>query len=80
MFVAGFTFITDERDLERKFEKIGEVKATRIVKGGRGESRGFGFVEMRNARDAEECCRELSGTEWNGRKILVEVAKSITKS
>ena len=73
--MAGFTFITDERDLERKFERIGEVKTTRIVRGARGESRGFGFVEMKTEKDAEECCRELSGTDWNGRKILVEVAK-----
>lgn len=75
LFVAGFTFITDERDLERKFEKYGEVKTTRVVRGGRGESRGFGFIEMKSPRDAEEAVRSTSGVDWNGRKILVEVAK-----
>jgi cold-inducible RNA-binding protein len=73
--VAGFNFICSERDVIRKFEKYGRVADVRIVKGHGGESRGFGFVDMESEEDAKEVMRALDGVEWNGRRLLVEVAK-----
>lgn len=36
---------------------------------------GFGFVEMENEEAAAAAIRKLDGTDWNGRRLLVEVAK-----
>lgn len=32
LFVAGFSFLTTERDLERKFSRFGHVRDVRIVR------------------------------------------------
>lgn len=32
LFVAGFSFLTTERDLERKFSRYGRVRDVRIVR------------------------------------------------
>ncbi|KAK9084828.1 hypothetical protein Sjap_025239 [Stephania japonica] len=56
LFVAGFSFMTTERDLERKFSRFGRVRDVRIVRDKRsGDSRGFGFLSL--DRDEERMQR-----------------------
>ncbi|KAM2960872.1 hypothetical protein FF1_030517 [Malus domestica] len=77
LFVAGFSFATTERDLERKFSRYGRVQHVRIVRDKRsGDSRGFGFLTLETDEDADAAIRALDETEWNGRIILVEKSKS----
>ncbi|XP_059443957.1 uncharacterized protein LOC132175887 isoform X2 [Corylus avellana] len=77
LFVAGFSFLTTERDLERKFSTFGRVRDVRIVRDKRsGDSRGFGFLSLERDDDADAAIRALDETEWNGRIILVEKSKS----
>ena len=64
------------QDVVKKFEKYGRVVEVRIVRGPDGNSRGFGFVEMETPEDAKEVIRHLDRAEWNGRKLLCEVAKN----
>ncbi|GAV72923.1 RRM_1 domain-containing protein [Cephalotus follicularis] len=76
LFVAGFNFLTTERDLERKFSRFGRVRDVRIVRDKRsGDSRGFGFLSLERDEDADAAIRALDETEWNGRVILVEKTK-----
>ncbi|XP_071703856.1 uncharacterized protein [Rutidosis leptorrhynchoides] len=76
LFVAGFSFLTTERDLERKFSEFGRVRDVRIVRNKRsGESRGFGFLTLERDKEADAAIRALDKTEWNGRVILVEKSK-----
>ncbi|BFG29559.1 hypothetical protein CerSpe_158330 [Prunus speciosa] len=77
LFVAGFSFLTTERDLERKFSRYGRVRDVRIVRDKRsGDSRGFGFLTLERDEDADAAIRALDETEWNGRIILVEKSKT----
>ncbi|XP_068312096.1 uncharacterized protein [Pyrus communis] len=77
LFVAGFSFATTERDLERKFSRYGRVQHVRIVRDKRsGDSCGFGFLTLETDEDADAAIRALDETEWNGRIILVEKSKS----
>eukprot|EP00262_Sarcandra_glabra_P021915 TRINITY_DN9451_c0_g2_i1.p1 TRINITY_DN9451_c0_g2~~TRINITY_DN9451_c0_g2_i1.p1 ORF type:complete len:556 (-),score=105.16 TRINITY_DN9451_c0_g2_i1:287-1954(-) len=77
LFVAGFGFITTERDLERKFSRFGRVTDVRIVRDRRtGDSRGFGFLSLERDEDADAAIRALDQTEWNGRVVLVEKSKT----
>nr|GEU32741.1 RNA-binding protein rsd1 [Tanacetum cinerariifolium] len=76
LFIAGFSFLTTERDLERKFSRFGRARDVRIVRNKRsGESRGFGFLTLERDEDADAAIRALDKTEWNGRVILVEKSK-----
>lgn len=77
LFIAGFSFGTTERDLERKFSRYGRVRDVRIVRDKRsGDSRGFGFLSLDRDEHADAAIRGLDQTEWNGRIVLVEKAKS----
>ena len=40
-----------------------------------GRSRGFGFVEMENDAEADEAINKLNGSDMEGRKIVVNVAR-----
>lgn len=67
----------NERDVHEKFDRCGRVKEVRIVRHqGSGESRGFGFVIMEDAAAADAAVQKFDGTDWNGRKLLVEVARN----
>ncbi|KAI3456929.1 hypothetical protein Pfo_013592 [Paulownia fortunei] len=77
LFVAGFSFITTEKDLERKFSRFGYVRNVRIVRDKRsGDSRGFGFLTLERDEQADAAIRALDKTEWEGRIVLVEKSKS----
>ncbi|KAK3127157.1 hypothetical protein QOZ80_7AG0569150 [Eleusine coracana subsp. coracana] len=79
LFVAGFSYATTERDLEKKFAKYGRVTSARVVRDRRtGDSRGFGFLSLEKDEDADAAIRACDETEWNGRIILVEKSKAPT--
>uniref|UniRef100_A0A0E0C1Y8 RRM domain-containing protein n=1 Tax=Oryza meridionalis TaxID=40149 RepID=A0A0E0C1Y8_9ORYZ len=79
LFVAGFSYATTERDLEKKFSKYGRVTSARVVRDKRsGDSRGFGFLSLEKDEDADAAIRACDETEWNGRIILVEKSKAPT--
>ena len=40
-----------------------------------GQSRGFGFVEMATAEEADRAVTELNGRALDGRALKVEIAK-----
>lgn len=80
MFIAGFSFDTTERDLERKFGRFGRVTDVRVVRDKRsGDSRGFGFLTLERDEEADAAIRSLDQTEWNGRIVLIEKAKTPTR-
>lgn len=80
LFVAGFSFVTTERDLEKKFSRYGHVTDVRIIRDRRsGDSRGFGFLSLEHDEDADAAIRGLDQTEWNGRIVLVEKAKTLSR-
>lgn len=77
LFIAGFSFVTTERDLEKKFSRFGRVTDVRIVRDKlTGDSRGFGFLSLEKDEDADEAIRALDQTQWNGRIVLVEKSKT----
>ncbi|KAK8960701.1 hypothetical protein KSP40_PGU004574 [Platanthera guangdongensis] len=80
LFIAGFSYVTTERDLEKKFSKFGRVTDVRVVRDrSSGDSRGFGFLSLERDEDADAAIRAVDQTEWNGRILLVEKSKSSTR-
>lgn len=67
--------ITDSK-LEEMFSEVGKVvSATVIMDRDTGQSKGFGFVEMEQDKDAEEAIKKLNDTEVEGKRIVVNVAR-----
>ena len=76
LFVGGLPYSTTSSQLEDIFSKIGKVISCEIIKDrDTGQSKGFGFIEMENDKEADEAIEKLNGTELEGKKIVVNVAK-----
>jgi len=76
IFVANLNFKVQEEELREIFEAYGEVESARIINDrSTGRSKGFGFVEMPNAEEAEKAINELNNSEVDGRNLVVKVAE-----
>jgi RNA recognition motif-containing protein len=76
LFVGGLSFSTTSSQLEGIFSKIGKVISCNVIKNrDTGQSKGFGFIEMENDKEADEAIEKLNDTELEGKKIVVNVAK-----
>jgi len=76
IFVGSLPFRLSEDELRGEFEAFGEVTSARIITDKfSGKSKGFGFVDMPNANEAEEAIENLNGKELMGRPIVVNEAR-----
>ena len=76
LFVGGLPFSVDSAQLEEMFAKHGKVvSATVITDKYSGRSKGFGFVEMEDDKEADEAIKTLDQSEMGGRTIAVNVAR-----
>ncbi|MBI4240613.1 MAG: RNA-binding protein [Candidatus Rokubacteria bacterium] len=77
LFVGGLSFSTSNDRLREVFSEAGQVESAVVVTDrDTGRSRGFGFVEMATAEEAEQAVTRLNGREIDGRSLKVEKAKS----
>jgi len=75
LFVGGIAFATTDEGLREFFAQSGTVlSATVVMDQGTGRSRGFGFVEMAAAEEAQNAISQLNGRELDGRRITVEIS------
>jgi RNA recognition motif-containing protein len=74
LYVGNLNYRTTEEKLKDLFSQFGEVSSVNILQG-----RGFGFVEMTNADSAEDAKSKLNGTEFDGRRIIVNDARPRTE-
>ena len=76
IFVGNLNFNTSEDDLRQAFEAHGQVDRVSIMTDREtGRSRGFGFVEMTNAEEAERAIAALNGSQLGGRTLNVNEAR-----
>jgi cold-inducible RNA-binding protein len=76
LFVGNLSFQTTEADLRTVFEQYGETTRVQIMTDrDTGRARGFGFVEMSNADEAEKAIAALNGRELDGRALNVNEAR-----
>lgn len=76
LFVGNLSFQADEDSLRELFSGVGEVVSAKIVTDGATDrARGFGFVEMASAEEAERAVKELNGTNFMNRQLNVSEAR-----
>lgn len=76
IYVGNLSRDVNEQDLQAAFENFGQVASATIIKDKfTGESRGFGFVEMPNAEEAETAINEMNGKDLKGRTLTVNQAR-----
>ena len=76
IFVGNLAFATTQEELGQLFEPYGTVERAQIVTDREtGRSRGFGFVEMPEAAEAQAAIAGLNGTSLGGRPLTVNEAR-----
>ena len=74
IFVANMPFNINSRMLRNLFRGEGRIYQARIVNGRNG-SKGYGFVEFYNPRDAWRSIQKWNNTLLGGRRIAVQYRK-----
>lgn len=76
IYAGNLAFNMTEGDLRNMFEAHGKVDRASLVKDRMsGDSKGFGFVEMPNDKEAKAAIAALNDMDTQGRKMTVNEAK-----
>jgi len=79
LYVGNLPHSTTDAELRTVFEAHGTVeKITLVTDRDTGRSRGFAFVEMTNAEEADKAMAALNGTDLGGRTLTINEAKPKT--
>jgi cold-inducible RNA-binding protein len=76
LYVGNLSYETSEASIRTAFEAHGEVASVNLITDrDSGRPKGFGFVEMGSAEEAQTAKGALDGTQMDGRALKVDVAK-----
>jgi cold-inducible RNA-binding protein len=76
LYVGGLPYSTQEDALREYFSQAGSVvSAVIIMDKMSGRSKGFGFVEMESAEDAQKAISMFNDQDYGGRKLTVNEAR-----
>jgi len=76
LYVGGLAYSVTDQELEQMFQEHGKVTSAVVIKDrDSGQSKGFGFVEFDDDKEAEAAIGALNGKEINGRSIMVNQAR-----
>ncbi len=76
IFVGNIPFGSSAEDLRQLFEQYGTVENVDMITDREtGRFRGFGFVEMLEADEANAAIAELNGSMLTGRPLTVNEAR-----
>src|SRR4051794_8963780 len=76
LFVGNLSFNTTENDLQDAFAAFGTVSETNLMMDrATNRPRGFGFVTMATAEEAQKAIDGLNGKDMDGRALTVNVAR-----
>jgi RNA recognition motif-containing protein len=72
IYVGNIHYSLSEEDVKRIFEVLGKVEAIKIIRDKKtNKSKGFGFLEMANKKEAMESIKTLDGKTVAGRNLRV---------
>ena len=76
IYVGNLPWSTSDQDLTDAFGAFGSVeKASIISDRNSGRSKGFGFVTMNDADEANKAIEGMNGTDMGGRALKVNEAR-----
>jgi len=76
LYVGNLSYSMRDDTLRQQFAAFGQVASAKVmVERDSGRSKGFGFVEMNSAAEAQTAIQGLNGKEVDGRALTVNVAR-----
>ena len=76
LYVGSLAYSIDDTKLKDLFAPVGTVVSAQVIMDREtGRSKGFGFVEMSDAKEADAAIAALDGKDNDGRNLKVNEAK-----
>jgi cold-inducible RNA-binding protein len=76
LYVGNLPYGFTDTDLQAMFSAHGSVQSAQVIMDrDTGRSKGFGFVEMGDGKEADAAIDSLNGQDVNGRKLTVNEAR-----
>jgi RNA recognition motif-containing protein len=70
LYVGNLSYAVTSEEMKELFSQYGEVKQANVIEG-----KGFGFIEMAGAEEAEKALKALNGSDFKGRALRIEEAR-----
>ena len=81
LFVVGLPYDLDDAELMEIFEKFGTVKSAKVTMDKEtGKSRGFGFVDMPDDKEAKDAIENLTDISLGKKPLVVKQAEDRSNS
>ena len=75
MYIGNLSYNVRESDLRQVMEEYGTVESVKLIMDrNTNRSKGFAFVEMPEASEAQQAINKLNGAEYVGRQMVVKEA------
>jgi len=76
IYVGNLPYSIDDQNLVQNFSEYGGVTSAKVMTDrDTGRSKGFGFVEMTTAEEAQAAIAGLNGMSVGGRTIVVNLSR-----
>lgn len=76
LYVGNLSWSVDNAKLAELFSKYPSVTSAVVITNREtGQSRGFGFVELSDGKEADQAIKDLNEADVDGRKLIVNEAK-----
>lgn len=76
LYVGNLPYSVRDNDLEQAFSAFGAVTSAKVMmERDTGRSKGFGFVEMGSAAEAQAAISGVHGQQFGGRDLVVNIAR-----
>ncbi len=76
IYVGNLNYSTTEDELRNMFSQYGTIESVNIITDRfSGQSKGFGFIEMSNADEAQQAIDGMNQQELGGRTLKVNEAR-----
>ncbi len=76
IYVGNLPYSIDDSALRHNFSEYGTVSSAKVMMDrDSGRSKGFGFVEMATADEAQAAIKGLNGMSVDGRSIVVNISR-----
>jgi RNA recognition motif-containing protein len=76
LYVGNLPYSIDDAILRNNFTEFGGVTSAKVMMDrDTGRSKGFGFVEMSTAEQADAAIKSLNGMSVDGRSIVVNISR-----
>ena len=80
LYVGNLSYNVDSSELEQLFGQHGQVVSAQVISDrDTGRSKGFAFVEMKDAGEADKATAALNGKELGGRALKINEARPKTE-